>query len=269
MSIASDRLTFLSIPLIRNGWRRADDLRRGRARQRVVARRAHRDGRQRERHQPHAVVGLEPVDEPPRRFHRAAGAEGFEAGLIDGEVDEAAPRSARRGRLIRAEAGLGGLLRCRCRRARLVARRELDELGRDHAARLPVDRDVELIRPHAGDRVAVLVDNRHVDRDEVDAGPEDGLLRGLSGLWSRGRLRSQPGAGCDTERQREAGNRGHRQRSPAVHGQAPAGSTLRGFFLRGRAREASTLKLASSPMTRSGCVGSLRRLKKRPSRVRT
>jgi VWFA-related protein len=47
------------------------------------------------------------------------------------------------------------------------------------------------------------------------------------------------------------------------------GSIFAFFFRRGRARDASTLKLVSSPITSSGCVGSFRRLKKRPSSVRT
>ena len=145
--------------------------------------------------------------------------------------------------------------------------RELDEFRRDDAPRLAVDRDLELVRPQARDRVALLVHDGDVDRDELDAGLEDGLLRRACLLR---RLRGEPGeAGRHADGQHETGRGGGRQDDPAAHRHAPSGSGFRGRFLRGRAREASTLKLASSPTTRSGWVGSLSRLKKRPSRVRT
>ncbi len=206
----------------------ADDLRGGRAGGRVVARRGHRRPRPGKRDEPDAILGLEAIDESAGRFHGAARVEIPEAALIDGQEDEPSIGSRRRDPLVRAERRDDGPRLDRLRRGWSVERRELHELGRDDPPRLPVDGDLELLRPQVRDRVPVLVHDGDINRDELDAGLEDGLLRSRSRLSARRRLRparrarGEPrGAGRRDDRQHETGQRRGRQGGPSAHVTAP------------------------------------------------
>ena len=55
-----------------------------------------------------------------------------------------------------------------------------DVVGGHHAARLAVDLHDEVRREQILDRLAVSVDDRHVDRNDVDPGAESRPLRRLA-----------------------------------------------------------------------------------------
>jgi hypothetical protein len=99
-----------------------------------------------------------------------------------------------------------------------------------------------------------------IDGDQFDARLEDRL---------REILRQQPRPCRGADPQGDAREGEPAPGVPSRHDHNPPGEALRGRFFRGRAREASTLNPASSPTTSNGWVGFFRRLKKRPSRVRT
>ena len=205
-----------------------DDLRGGGAGGRVVACRGHRRPRPGKRDEPDAILGLEAIDESAGRFHGAARVEIPEAALVDGQEDEPSIGSRRRDPLVRAVRRDDRPRLDRLRRDWSVERRELHELGRDDPPRLPVDGDLELLRPKVRDRVPVLVHDGDINRDELDAGPEDGLLRTRSRLSARRRLRparlargDSRGAGRHDNRQHETGQRRGPQGAPSAHVTTP------------------------------------------------
>jgi hypothetical protein len=69
---------------------------------------------------------------------------------------------------------------------RRVVRGGVDLRDRDNALRLPFLDDGEVFAREAVNRLAVLVEHRDVETDDVCADPENRLLRGWLGLLLRG-----------------------------------------------------------------------------------
>ena len=136
------------------------------------------------RREPDAVGRLEPIDEPPRALDgRAAGAR-REAQLVDGQRRRPGRAFAAASvvALVRAVATLDRQRTALLRRRRgpvSLRRRVVEERRRRHAARLAVNRHLELVRGQPRHGLAVPVDDVDVDGDEFDGGPEGGRLLGL------------------------------------------------------------------------------------------
>ena len=116
-----------------------------------------------------AVAGIEVLDEILRALDRRALGADLEAARVNGQHERAAT-SFRRPRL-----------------GRIVRRRLLTNELRGHdLAALPVDRDLKRVRADPPDRVAVGVDDLHVDRDHVDRAAKHRLSRGGDDNAGRG-----------------------------------------------------------------------------------
>ena len=163
----------------------------------VVRRRRHRRARARVRHEPDAIGRLEPIEELPGALDRRAAGPRREAQLIDRQQQHAARR---RGHclfhLVRAEVAFEAqrLRGQRGRRGGSRRRRVVQERRGGHAARLAVNRELELLRREPGHGLAFAVDDIHVDRDEFDA-----RLEGRRLLARRARRRFLPRRQAHTE----------------------------------------------------------------------
>ena len=64
------------------------------------------------------------------------------------------------------------LIRASADRCRGLCAIDLDELGGNDRARLPIDLDEEIAGTEVFDRAAPGINGRDVDGDQIDAGPE-------------------------------------------------------------------------------------------------
>jgi hypothetical protein len=121
----------------------------------------------REHEQPHSVRRLEAGHEALQRRHRLACRPGLKTAVVDGKHDGATVGHGRFGEAVgQHRIGAGDVPG--------VA----EELRGDNLPLVAVDRNLERLRAELGDRIAVLVDDLHVDCDDVDSASEAGLLRG-------------------------------------------------------------------------------------------
>ena len=138
----------------------------------------------------HEIVGAEILDEPADRLHRRLRGGGAEAVLVDRDDDQP-PRGHQL-------AGVGRLVLPPGRSGpRALGTEVLHEFDGKHAAPLAVDRDFEVVRTKPRKGVTLLVDDLHVNSEDLHARLDSGRRLRLRGCCAdRGDKEGQDRCHC-------------------------------------------------------------------------